>query len=125
ARRKAAVAWPKAFTAGGQVRKIGLEDGLIFWRQRGFLSAAPRLTRVECRLTGRRDTNPLAFQVGIRRVIKGLRAVCAQAQRPAQRDHADQASIKHDCPPAGRYFPVCLKYRRSGGGWPFLAGIRY
>jgi hypothetical protein len=26
--------------------------------------------------------------------------------------------------PQGCYFPVCLKYRRSGGGWSFLAGIR-
>jgi hypothetical protein len=27
--------------------------------------------------------------------------------------------LPQDC-----YFPICLKYRRSGGGWSFFAGMR-
>ena len=50
-------------------------------------------------------------------------------QRRRQRDRAERIPRRHEpspCSggPTAGYFTAPSKYRRSGGAWPFLAGIR-
>ena len=64
----------------GLIRHAVLQDLLILRCQRGLLSGTPRLGRIEGRLASHPrhdDASPLAFPVGVLRVIKGLRTVCA------------------------------------------------
>src|SRR6266700_4846775 len=88
--------------ARGLVRQVCLENGLIFRRERGLLSAARRLARVKCRLaagSGDDRPGPLALEVWILRVIERLGFRDGHAQR-GQRHGTDEVSVEHAVLPA-------------------------
>jgi len=104
AARAAGKAARGAGSAGGLIRQIGLEDGVIFPCQRGSLRLAPALGRIIRRLrrarrARKRGPVPFAIEVGILRILEGEGAGIGCAQRCRQRDGADRAPVEHDVLP--------------------------
>ncbi len=98
--RQAFVGRVAALSARFLVGEVALVDGLILCGQRHFLQPAGRLGWIES--TGARvafGAVPLAFQVGILRVVERLRSGCGQ-QRRDERGRSDRASEKHVVLPA-------------------------
>ena len=120
--------WPRRLLVGG----VPFDDLLIFRRQRSLVAALHPSRQP--------DPLPLAAPVGIFRFVQRLRAAPWSCRSAAARVIAPielvlGIGILHVRPckpqlrcPGGRavfsHFLDCSKYRRSGGGWPFLAGIR-
>ena len=94
--RQARIGRIDALSAGVLVPEVGLENGLIFRRQRRAL-LEPRLARIEFDRTDL-EPAPLAPQVGIARFIVRLRGGAGGEQRERQRDGGDRASVKHASP---------------------------
>ena len=106
-----------ALPAGLLVRHIGLEDRLIFRRERRFLLRTPGLADVVP--PGAADRQPLALQVRIFRVVEDLRAGARYRQR-RQCDRTEQAAVSHDgsldCfPSAWPIQPVPAAWSATGG----------
>jgi hypothetical protein len=88
---------PIALTASRLIRKAGFQDFLVFGRQRGLLSAAQRLGRIERRMApNARNTNcdPLAAEIGIFGVVECLRGY-RRGQQGRQNAGANQISTRH------------------------------
>src|SRR6266700_2619066 len=94
--RDARVGRVVALPALGLVRKVLLENSLVFRRQRRLLAASRRLGGI---VLARTDPDPLALKVGILRFIKCAGAGAPYDERRRQRDRADQASVTHNSLP--------------------------
>ena len=79
----------EAGPAGREVLEARLEDGLIFRRQRRLLAEAGGLARIEAGRIAGLGAAPLALQVGIFRIIPGLRVCNRQTERQRERDEPE------------------------------------
>ena len=84
--------------ARGLLLGVGLEDRLVFRRQRSLLPAAGGLADVEA--AGPADRAPLAFEVGIKRVIPCPRTRDENQQGREDGHRANRASEEHGFFPA-------------------------
>src|SRR5262249_42706573 len=102
---------PVALAAVGLVGQARLMNRLILGCQRGLLTSAPRLGRVERRLSAGPKVNPAphAEEVRIFRIIEGLGRRYRRQQPPNR--NRDRPSEKHGCSP-------CDQDPRAASGGP-------
>jgi hypothetical protein len=110
-----------ALPALGLVGHAFLVDLLVFRRQRRLLRRPERLVRIELHPLAaqpRIDGVPLAFPIGVFRLVGGLRNVHGRHERGGQRPHANQVAMLHDVLPVlSHAFLVRDGRDKSGEGY--------
>jgi hypothetical protein len=91
--RDAPMAWIAAQAAIGLVREVRGGNGLIFRRERRLAFPPGRLGGIAI---ARTNPDPLAFKIGIFRLVKCTGGGARPGEHRRQRKRANQASVKHN-----------------------------